>query len=181
MNGPLDEGAIPSWTFCVALFIKANTAPIPAIIPKAALLLKIETGTAVAALTKLSATTLGLGAIAAVAGVGLAVSAFKAMQNVNDGIAPSSKGPFTITDSYGATAVTAKGDSLAVSPNIRREERNPSNASSVAIDYDKLADAIAMGAERGTAKAKLNVNLDGNAVANNLQTPMAMGARKYSV
>jgi hypothetical protein len=152
-----------------------------AIIPKAALLLKIKTGTAVAALTELSATTLGLGAIAAVAGVGLAVSAFKAMQNVNDGIADSSKGPFTITDNFGDTAITARGDSLAVSPNIRREERNPPNASSVAIDYDKLADAIAMGAERGTSKANLNVNLDGNRVSNALQTPQAMTTRRYSV
>jgi hypothetical protein len=152
-----------------------------AIIPKAALLLKIETGTAVAALTKLSATSLGLGAIAAVAGARLAVSAFKAMQNVNDGIADSSKGPFTITDNFGDTAITARGDSLAVSPNIRREERNPSNASSVAIDYDKLADAIAMGAERGTSKANLNVNLDGNRVSNALQTPQAMNTRKYGI
>jgi len=41
-------------------------------------------------------------------------------QSVQDGIAPSSKGPFTITDAYGATAITAKGDGLAVSPNINR-------------------------------------------------------------
>ena len=41
-------------------------------------------------------------------------------QKVEDGIAPSSKGPFTITDNYGATAITAAGDGLAVSPNINR-------------------------------------------------------------
>lgn len=37
---------------------------------------------------------------------------------VQDGIAPSSKGPFTITDSYGATAVTTAGDNVVVSPNV---------------------------------------------------------------
>jgi len=41
-----------------------------------------------------------------------------ATQMVEDGISPSSKGPFTITDKFGATAITAKGDSLAVSPNV---------------------------------------------------------------
>ena len=60
-------------------------------------------------------------------------------------------------------------------------ERNSPTATSVAIDYDKLADAIAMGAERGTSKANLNVNLDGNRVSNTLQTPMAVNARRYSV
>jgi hypothetical protein len=39
-------------------------------------------------------------------------------QIVKDGIAPSSKGPFTIMDSYGATAITSAGDNLAVSPNL---------------------------------------------------------------
>lgn len=59
--------------------------------------------------------------------------------------------------------------------------RNSPTATSVAIDYDKLADAIAMGAERGTAKAKLNVNLDGNKISNELQTPMSMNTRKYGI
>lgn len=39
-------------------------------------------------------------------------------QSVEDGIADSSRGPFTITDSFGKMAMTAKGDNLAVSPNI---------------------------------------------------------------
>jgi len=59
--------------------------------------------------------------------------------------------------------------------------RNTPTATSVAIDYDKLADAIAMGAERGTSKANLNVNLDGNRVSNALQTPQAMNTRKYGI
>jgi hypothetical protein len=41
-------------------------------------------------------------------------------QVVGDGVAPSSKGPFTITDKYGATAVTTQGDNLAVSPNMSK-------------------------------------------------------------
>ena len=89
---------------------------------------------------------------------------------VNDGMAPASKGPFTITDSFGATAITAKGDGLAVSPNIQREGRNAS--STVQIDYERLADAIARGAEKGTSKANLTVNLDGDRVSSRLQTPM---------
>ena len=39
-------------------------------------------------------------------------------QSVSDGIAPAEKGPFTITDAYGAMAVTAKGDSIVASPNV---------------------------------------------------------------
>ena len=39
-------------------------------------------------------------------------------QKVQDGIAPSSKGPFTITDSYGAMATTTPGDSIMASPNV---------------------------------------------------------------
>ncbi len=40
------------------------------------------------------------------------------IQQVNDGSALSSKGPFTITDKFGATAITAAGDGVVVSPNI---------------------------------------------------------------
>ena len=191
-----------------------------AMIPKALTLLGIESGRAVAAITSASAMTLGLGAIGIIAAAAAAVAGFKALtsdaQNVQDGIAPSSKGPFTITDSFGATAVTAKGDSVVVSPNIQREvginpilpqqpspelkesilnnnpitknttinntnNRNSSQTTSVAIDYDKLADAIAKGAELGTSKAKLNVDLDGNRISNELQTPMSMNTRRYGI
>jgi hypothetical protein len=47
-----------------------------------------------------------------------------ATQSVQDGIASPDRGPFTITDSYGATAITAKGDGLAVSPNINQGSDN---------------------------------------------------------
>ena len=60
-----------------------------------------------------------LAGIATAAGiVGMVTSAKSQVQSVNDGIAPPGNGPFTITDAYGATAVTAAGDGVAVSPNI---------------------------------------------------------------
>ena len=57
---------------------------------------------------------------------GAAIGAIGAIgtQLVADGIAPAEKGPFTITDSYGATAITTKGDGLAVSPNINQVSSN---------------------------------------------------------
>ena len=51
---------------------------------------------------------------------GMIALANSSAQAVEDGIADSSRGPFTITDSYGKMAMTAKGDNLAVSPNISK-------------------------------------------------------------
>lgn len=45
-------------------------------------------------------------------------------QKIEDGIAPSSNGPFTITDKFGGTAITTEGDGIAVSPNINKESSN---------------------------------------------------------
>jgi hypothetical protein len=59
-----------------------------------------------------------LGIALAGAGVAGLYAASQKAQSVEDGIADSSRGPFTITDSYGKMAMTAKGDNLAVSPNI---------------------------------------------------------------
>ena len=116
---------------------------------------------------------LAIGAAAAIAAVGYIKS-----QKVEDGMAPASKGPFTITDGFGATAITAKGDSLAVSPNISRENTRNNNTQ---LDYEKLANAIAMGAEKGTSRANVTTNLDGAKVSNRIQAPLAMSTRKYSV
>jgi DNA-binding phage protein len=71
-------------------------------------------------ITTASALTFGLGAVAIAAGIGLIMSQVQSAksQKIQDGIAPSSKGPFTITDSYGAMAVTTAGDSLMASPNV---------------------------------------------------------------
>lgn len=97
---------------------------------------------------------------AAVGGLFAALARAKSKsQTVQDGIAPSSKGPFTITDAYGATAITAKGDGLAVSPNITRGGEGASTRkmemlleklvmkdSNVYMDSDKVGTAFAKSA-----------------------------------
>lgn len=103
------------------------------------------------------ASLLALGKIAAIGG---AVGA--GAQLVGDGIAPSSKGPFTITDSYGGMAITAKGDSIIASPNITNSatsagnsEQSRTNAllerllakdSNIYMDSDKVGSAFAKSA-----------------------------------
>ena len=63
--------------------------------------------------------TFGAGAPVILAGMAAAGLAAYALSNViEDGVAPPGSGPFTITDKFGATTVTAAGDGLAVSPNI---------------------------------------------------------------
>jgi hypothetical protein len=83
---------------------------------------------AIAAAALTTAVSGGLAGFSIAAGVAVAAGAifgvYKGAQMVNDGIAPSSNGPFTITDRYGATAVTANGDGLAVSPNINTSSNN---------------------------------------------------------
>lgn len=81
----------------------------------------------------------GVGAVpgAAIGGI-LDWALGDATQIVEDGIASASKGPFTIIDSYGSTAVTSKGDSLAVSPNIN----NGSDSSSIIAAINDLKNAI---------------------------------------
>jgi hypothetical protein len=73
----------------------------------------------------------GIGMIAAgaAAAAGLAYLASKT-QDVEDGMVPPGNGPFTITDKFGATAITAAGDGIAVSPNISKSDGTlaPSNA-----------------------------------------------------
>lgn len=66
-----------------------------------------------------------------------AAASAKKFQKPQDGIAPSSRGPFTITDNYGATAITANGDGLAVSPNINIGSNNQSQ-----YDWKKLEDKL---------------------------------------
>jgi hypothetical protein len=104
--------------------------------------------TAVASLFSTLGLIPGVGVLLAAAAVGVMMASISsAKQKVADGIAPSSKGPFTITDKYGAMAVTAKGDNLAVSPNINKGNSSPqpvvihntfSNFKSAA--YNQLAD-----------------------------------------
>lgn len=64
----------------------------------------------------------GVASLAIAGGIALVgASIYGLTQIVNDGIADASRGPFAITDKFGATAITARGDSLAVSPNVTRE------------------------------------------------------------
>ena len=103
---------------------------------------------------------LGIG-LAAAGTAALFAATAQAKQKVKDGIAPSSKGPFTITDAYGAMAVTAKGDSIVASPNITNSanssnneqrrtndllERLLSKDSNVYMDSDKVGTAFAKSA-----------------------------------
>lgn len=88
----------------------------------------LATFSVVAAIARIAASfaaiPLGVGiplGFAAIAGLMASISAAKQVtSSVEDGIADSSRGPFTITDSYGKMAMTAQGDSLAVSPNINQ-------------------------------------------------------------
>ena len=77
--------------------------------------------------------TMGAAAPWIIGGIGLTAGAIYAYQKVQDGIAPSENGPFTITDRYGATAVTANGDGLAVSPNINTAPTNTQPAVNVSL------------------------------------------------
>jgi len=151
---------------------KLGAAMIP-VIARMGTLVGLSIADATAKLTALSATTLGVGTVIALAaaagGIAFLYNKVKESksQAVNDGIAPSSKGPFTITDSFGATAITAKGDGLAVSPNIQRESRNtPTSVVLSDAQIQKIANAVRDGASRAT------INLDGDRVSSRLQTPM---------
>ena len=89
------------------------------LIAKGAVRLAQSLGTAAAfAITNPIMALIGVGvAAAAVAGI---IAATSKSQTVKDGMAPSSKGPFTITDNFGATAVTTTGDNVVVSPNVNK-------------------------------------------------------------
>ena len=126
--------------------------------------------------------TPGIGMVlaGAAAAAGLAYLASKS-QDVEDGIAPPGKGPFTITDKFGATAVTAAGDGIAVSPNISNNEgankgggdnaglmaainelRNavnalankPQPAMAIQVGAEKLGEVVGKQAETGTNQYK---------------------------
>jgi len=124
-------------------------------------------GTAIAAIFEGNAKFGPAGLAIAGAGVGALLAglakASTASQSVQDGIAPSSKGPFTIMDSYGGMAVTAKGDGIVASPNINRssgannEEQRRTNMllekllakdSNVYMDSQRVGTALSMGKSR---------------------------------
>ena len=65
------------------------------------------------------------------------------IQKVADGGALAARGPFTITDKFGATAVTAKGDGIVVSPNI-------SYVQDGVIDAEPIAPMVATPSQQHT-------------------------------
>ena len=98
---------------------------------------------------------LSLAAFAA-AGAGLGLGA----QAIMDGEAPAGRGPFTITDSYGATAVTAKGDNVVVSPNVNRGGGGMSDAK-----MDRMIALLEKLANKSTT-----LQMDGRVLAKTLET-----------
>ena len=79
-----------------------------------------------------------VGPILAVAAIAGGIGYIKSQQ-VEDGIAPSSKGPFTITDSYGAMATTAPGDSIMASPNVGKG----GSGGNVTVDNSRMEASLA--------------------------------------
>ena len=98
------------------------------LISKGAVRLAQALGTAAAfAIANPFKALIGVGvAAAAVAGI---IAATSKSQTVKDGMAPSSKGPFTIMDKFGATSVTTMGDNVVVSPNVNKGNNNTNNIS----------------------------------------------------
>ena len=94
----------------------------------ASMLGPIMLGIAAAAAAAAIAMTFGTASVPIIAGVALAAGAIAGIgaQFISDGMIPSQsgRGPFTITDSFGATAITAAGDGIAVSPNVSRNNGN---------------------------------------------------------
>ena len=81
-------------------------------------------------------------------------------QKVMDGEAPASGGPFTITDRYGATAITTSGDGIAVGPNINRGGGGMSDAK-----MDRMIALLEKVANKSTT-----LQMDGRVLAKALET-----------
>jgi hypothetical protein len=131
------------------------------LIGRAIYLKRAEIGAAVAKIFS-SSFSLGPLAGAVVAGAGIAAlfAAVNQAQQVKDGIAPSGNGPFTITDSYGATAVTAKGDGVVVSPNISKGGGGMSDAK-----MDRMIALLEKLANKSTT-----LQMDGRVLAKTIET-----------
>jgi len=148
-----------------------------AMIPKTATLLGLQVGKAAAAIAEMSALTLGLGTVGILAATALGIAGFKKMvgsaKDANDLFSPGSSGygTRTLLAPEGAFALNNK-DSVVAGTSLMGNRGDRQTPGTVQIDYDRLADAIARGAEKGTSKANLTVNLDGDRVSSRLQTPM---------
>jgi len=101
------------------------------------------------------------GPIGAVLGFLAGAGVGAGIQSVADGTAPASNGPFTITDAYGATAVTAAGDNVVVSPNV-------SSGSGGGITKSQANEMISL--LKVVANKDFSVNMDGRKLSNAIQT-----------
>jgi hypothetical protein len=126
---------------------------------------------AAGAIATASAVTLGIGIAAVLVGIAAAMGAFgsakdEAVQPVSDGIAPPGKGPFTITDSFGNTAITDKGDGIAVSPNISKTN----GMNNTSMDLSPMISAIneVRSAVDRLYSKDTSINMDGKKVGNTL-------------
>lgn len=118
---------------------------------------------AIAAFALGTSLTMGVGAaviLAALAGGAAAYNTYLKPQAVSDGIASPNNGPFSITDKFGATAITATGDGLAVSPNINTQ--SSPQQSSQTFDSEAIGKAMGKYVYDALAKAPLHVDFDMN-------------------
>ena len=107
--------------------------------------------------------------ITALAGLGLAAGVgalvYGSMQKVKDGQAPSSDGPFTVTNRFGETAITTTGDGIAVGPNIKSESATQLQSN---LDLTPMINAINEVRTAVTALANrpinTNISIDGKAI-----------------
>ena len=132
----------------------------------------VQATMAVRSLIEAYAKMFAAGALGGPAGLAIAIGGAAALgglvagasQIVQDGIAPPGNGPFTITDSYGATAITAKGDGLAVSPNINNGGGSQERTNML---LEKL---LAKDTNINMDGRKLNDSMKSSAVAYNIGT-----------
>ena len=130
---------------------------------------------AAGAIATASAVTLGIGIVAVIAGIAAAMGAFdsaksEATQPVQDGIAPASKGPFTVTDKYGAMAMTAPGDSLGAAPGLSRGGGGGMDMTPMISAINEVRNAI-----NALASKSGDVHLDGQKVGKTLGGVKALG------
>ena len=119
----------------------------------------------------------GLGILGVLTG---AIMAATNVQQVEDGMAPSNNGPFTITDSYGSTAVTTAGDGVVVSPNINRDSINrptqPSfNTSAITDAIATLSNTVSNLVNRPNPTPQFALNVDGRTLGTVVGRQMETG------
>jgi hypothetical protein len=135
---------------------------------------------AIAAFALGTSLTMGVGAaliLGALAGGVAAYNTYLKTQAVSDGVASPNNGPFSITDKFGATAITANGDGLAVSPNINTQ--SAPQQSSQAFDPETVGKAMGKYVYDALIKAPLYVDFDMNEHGRRYQkTPSGQTTRK---